>query len=524
MGLPEPLRGLLSPQAYAHTAQAVELVETHISWVLLAGEFAYKIKRPVCYAFVDLRSAEHRKFLCEEEIRLNSRFAPELYLQTCAITLVAGEAHMGGSGEAIEFAVRMRRFDRHSALDQLLEKGSIQPGPLQAFGRELALIHARLPTIDHSGGQAATPSDIIRRNLQECAGAAEIFGDAQTVTALREPIEAKLREADGWMAERRRSGKVKECHADLHAENVIRWGGRLVAFDCLEFDPALRQIDVADEIAFLLSDLEARGRAPLGQAFLGGYLQESGDYEACRHLPLFKAHRALVRAKVMALRAAELPARPEAARLSLRQSYRARIDRAREYLCDASPVLVLMSGLSGSGKSWLAQQLAPDLGAVHLRSDVERKRLANLPELASSGSALGEGLYSEESGVRVYRALARAADATLQGGYPTIVDATFGRREDRRIFQNLASRRAVPLCVVWCQAPLGTLETRIAERARIGNDPSEADLSVLHWQQKHYEPIGSEESLIVFDVTSAERTPRRRLLEQINSLRLSCRG
>lgn len=524
MGLPEHLNALLAPRAYPHPVQRVELIETHISWVLLAGDFAYKVKRPVCFSFVDLRSAARRKYLCEEEVRLNSRFAPELYLQTCAITLECGEARMEGPGNAIEHAVKMRRFARGETLDCLLERHAIQPEGLDAFGRALALMHAGLPTDARLIGHSATRGDIILSNLRECVSAAEIFGDSALVEGLTEPIKARLRAAESWIAARLRGGKVRECHGDLHSENVIRWADRLVAFDCLEFDSALRHIDVADEIAFLLSDLEARGYPEYAQAFLGGYLSQSGDYEACRHLPIYKVHRALVRAKVIALRAAQAPAAPESVRAALRQRYQARIDCARECLSHHSPVLVLMSGLSGSGKTWLARQLAPPLGAVHLRSDVERKRLADLPELASSGSSLGHGIYSDDSGERVYKALASAAGSALQGGYPTIVDATFGKREHRRDFQTLASKQGVPICIVRCQAPLETLQARLAERARVGKDASEAGLSVLDWQLKRHESIGEDESMTVLDVSSAESAPTQRLLHQINALRLSWRG
>jgi len=516
MGLPEPLNGLLRPQAYAHDVREVELVETHISWILLAGEFAYKIKRPVCYPFLDLRSAPWRRFLCEEEARLNLRFAPELYLGTCAITLMAGKARMDGSGEPIEFAVRMRRFERAAALDALLDKGSVTPDSLYVFGRELAMIHARLPRLDRWPDRWAAPRDIILRNAQECLTAAGIFDDAKSVGVLLQSLQRRVEAADAWMASRLASGKVRECHGDLHAANIIRWRDRLVAFDCLEFDAALRHVDVADEIAFLLSDLEARGHPQHAQAFLGGYLAGSGDYEACRHLRLYKAHRALVRAKVIALRAAQMPAGSAASGI-LHRSYEARIDCAGKSLSRGFPLLVLMSGVSGSGKTWLARQLAPALGAVHLRSDVERKRLAHLPEFASSASSLGQGLYSEGAAASVYRALEGAADAILEGGYPTIVDATFGRRDERRYFRQLASRRAVPVCVIRCQAPLEILEDRIEQRTRSGKDASEADSSVLHWQLQRFEPVVADEALIVFDVPNSQRTVSR-LVEQISLL------
>ena len=306
---PDVLHALLYRRAYPHPVRAVDLIETHISWVLLTGRFAYKIKRPVHYDFVDLRSSEQRRALCHEEVRLNRRFAPELYLEVATIRERKGEARIGGSGRIIEHAVRMREFDRSHELDALLAARRIEPAELETFGGELARLHERLPPAraGQEWGEPGAQIAGIKQNAAECAHAAAALGDSATLHALR-GLQANLTAwADSaWplLARRFAARRVRECHGDLHTGNIVRRGGRLLPFDCLEFDPALRWNDVAGEISFLLVDLEARQRPLHAQAFLAGYLTASGDYQACLLTPVFKAHRALVRAKIMALTAA----------------------------------------------------------------------------------------------------------------------------------------------------------------------------------------------------------------------------
>jgi len=497
---PDHLHALLYPRAYPHPVRAVDLIETHISWVLLTGRFAYKIKRPVRYAFVDLRSAEQRRVLCHEELRLNRRFAAELYLDVRAIRHRRGEARIGGSGRIVEHAVRMRQFPRSQELDSLLQAQRIEPAELAAFGAELAGLHARLPVA--RGGQAwgkpAAQIAAIKRNAAECLRATAAPGDIKALRAVQLRLGAWADAACPLLAHRFAARRVRECHGDLHAGNIVRRGTRLLAFDCLEFDPALRWIDVADEVSFLLADLDARQRPLHGHAFLAGYLSASGDYQACLLMPLFKAHRALVRAKVMALTAAAHDTARGAAREAQR-AFGGYLECAQRALAPQRPVLVLMSGLSGSGKTWLAQRLAPPLRAIHLRSDIERKRLAGLRPAARSGSALAHGIYARAMTTAVYDRLADFAADTIAGGYSTIVDATFARAEERTRFRALGASLQVNLCIVYCHAAQKVLRQRIVERGRAGKDPSEADLEVLRWQETHFVPPAPQEANLVLD-------------------------
>ena len=512
--LPSTLGGLLQPGAYPHLVDGVELVSTHISWVLLAGEYAYKIKRPVRYPFVDLTSLERRRFLCEEELRLNRRFAPDLYIDVSKIVaanealriFASDAASAAGSGSKeemiLDYAVRMRRFPQAEELDRLLDARRIEPHELETFGHRLAQTHTRLPAAPASSPWG-TPEQVqvqVLRNLLECVDAAAVFGWSREVLALRHTLQTGLTAAASWMAARRTSGKIRECHGDLHCRNIARVGGWLVPFDCLEYEPALRWIDTADEIAFLLSDLKARGWPLHARAFRAGYLAESSDYHACRVLALYEAHRALVRAKIAALSAAQhAEAGP---RDELRREHLRLVSFAAEALAPKAPRLLMMSGLSGSGKTWLARQLAERLSAVHIRSDVERKRRAGLRALASSYSRLGEHLYSAEASATLYGELARAAEDVLSGGITVIVDATFLERAQRARFAELAARLRVPLRLILCEAPEPILRARIVERNRMKRDPSEADLGVLEWQLTRMEVPSGDEGIDVIPVNT----------------------
>jgi uncharacterized protein len=494
-GLPELLKGLMSPGAYPHPVRAVQLIETHVSWVLLTGEFAYKIKRPVQYAFIDLRCEERRAHFCHEELRLNRRFAPELYVEVCVIREQGGQATLLGSGRVIEHAVRMRQFDREEELDRLLAAGRIEAQELSAFGASLAGIHACV-SVTSGSGTRGRPEKIrvqVQENLEECIQAAAVFGTGEELASLREPMARQLEQLAPHMARRLEEGFVRECHGDLHSRNIVRRKGRLLAFDCMEFEPEFRWIDVAEEIAFLVADLQAQDFRSAGHAFLCGYLSASGDYESVRLLELYKAHRALERAKVVAL------STEKDTRL-----YHGYVRTARESLEPKHPRLILMSGLSGSGKTWLASRLAPQLNAIHIRSDVERKRHAGLAPTARAGAPPEQGLYSATATTQVHECLAQAATHVLAGGYTLIVDASFNRRQERERFRNLAATCGVQLQLVRCQAPEATLRKRIQSRAASARDASDADLAVLQWQQQHAEVIDPGEGIDVLDVQASD--------------------
>lgn len=496
---PENLSALLTAEAYPHAVADVQLVETHMSWVLLTGEFAYKIKKPVCYSFVDLRSAERRAFYCGEELRLNRRFARNLYIEVCEITASGGRVQVAGQGEVVEHAVRMRQFEQAQELDRLLNAAGIDPPELSAFGRDLAGIHAQLPVANASqeSGRPEVLRKVLLENLDQCLEAARLLNTDDLMRPVRQSYASRVADAGKSIAARWEDGRVRECHGDLHSRNIVRYDGRLTAFDCVEFDPSFRWIDVADDVAFLLMDLEARGFPAHAQAFRGGYLAQSGDFAACRVLRLYQTHRALVRAKITALEAAGTEEGP--VRETSLEQHRRYLRYADAELAAGPPGLLMMFGLSGAGKTWLAERLATRLDAIHVRSDLERKRLAGLTEQQRSNSALEKGIYAPEASARLYERLEDCVRHALAGGYTVIVDAAFHRRGDRSRFGELAARQGATVWLIHCHAPPKVLAARIRDRARSGTDASEADLSVLRWQEVNIEPLLDGENFAVID-------------------------
>ena len=508
MSLAAELQDLLMPASYPHRVERVQLIETPISWVLLTGPYAYKLKRPVALEYVDQRDAQRRAALCAEELRLNRRFAPQLYLGVRAIRRIAGglrvDGETAGDGEVIEHAVCMRQFDRREELDRLVAAGAVESEELAAFGRELAAMHAGLAPVaaGEPWGSVESVRTLVLANLEQCVRAAGALGTAAQVAALRAPLERQLAAATVVLGARRAAGRIRECHGDLHMRNIVRDGGRLLAFDCVEFEPAFRWIDVADDIAFLVADLEAQDVPRLAHAFLQAWLESCGDWQACRLLPLYQAHRALVRAKVAALSSSA----DAAATTAPRRAHARYLAHAAGVLRPQRPAVLLMCGLSGSGKTWLATRLASELAAVHLRSDIERKRAAGLAPLAASDSGVGRALYAPEATAALYRRLLAHTADIIAGGRGVVVDATFLRAAERHAWREQAAAAGSPFRVIHCSAPPDLLRRRITQRHAAASDASEADLQVLAWQRRQLEPFAAAEraTLIEADTSRAD--------------------
>jgi len=515
--LPRELEGLLRPSAYPYPLEHVELLETQLSWVLLAGERVYKLKRPVQYPFVDQRLLPRRAWLCHEEVRLNRRFAPQLYLGVCPITAGQDGACIGGTGPVLDYAVVMRAFDRREQLDQLILGKRLEAGEIERLGSLLARTHRQLPRQELPAGPSAaqSPCAALAQNARECVVAARPFGTSRRCAAVAERLASECErrvEVLRWRAE---AGCIRECHADLHLSNVVRIGGALQPYDCLEFDPALRWIDTALDIAFLYADLLGYGEAGIAARFLNAYLSASGDYHANAVLPLYAADRALVRAKVMALQISGAHGPLTVGGQLLRRRHERYLAVAEEALRPRGGRCLLMTGLPGSGKSWLAARLVEPLGAVVLRSDVERKRLAGLEPLDHSPSAAAQGLYRPEFTAQVYERLAQCAAEVLAGGRDVIVDANFGKRQQRHRLAELCRRLSVPLTVVQCEAPWPVLQQRIAARRGGEGDASDADLAVLERQRAAREPITGDEDLRIVALDTTREDAAVHLLERL---------
>ena len=470
---------LLVARTYPHPVGPIELVQTNTSLIALTGRYAYKIKKPVALEFLDMSTLERRRFLCEEELRLNARLAPDLYLEVVPIARDASGISVGGAGEAVEYAVRMRQFDRTQELAALLERGEVGAEEVAVLGERIARFHLAAPTATATRDFAATGRmrDAALGNLATLLAHMDAGLDIADLSALIDWTHDFLRRRFDAFRGRESAGFVRECHGDLHARNITRWQGRLTPVDCLEFDPGLRWIDVMNDTAFLVMDLCGYRREDLAAVFLNRYLETTGDYGGVPLLPFYAATRALVRAMVDAL-AAEGDARV-APQYGAR--FESRVRAAASFMHPRPPLLIVMHGPSGSGKSWLSERLVPAAAAIRIRADVERKRLASA------------ATHTPREDERTYARLCECAHACLQGGLPTIIDAASLHRAGRAQFHALAARAGVPLLWVSCTAPKPVLIERIDRRHAASADPSDADRAVLEAQLETLESLDEDE-------------------------------
>lgn len=482
---------LRDPRAFAHPVDTVQLIETHISWVLLAGEFAYKIKKPVKLPFLDFTGLAERRFFCEEEMRLNRRTAPDLYLGVVAI---AGDPpRMESHAEpAIEYAVKMRRFPQEALADAVAARGELQPAHIDRLAARVVAMHAHAAQVDPDGRSdgAALAIAPALENFEEIAGLPAASEVTHRLALLRDWTAREGRALAPDFAARRRDGLVRECHGDLHLGNVVIAGSAPLPFDALEFSPRLRWIDVMSDVAFLVMDLRRRGERRLAARFLNAYLERSGDYEGLRVLRFYLVYRAMVRAKVEAIRAGQLATAGAVRALDAFHGY---LDLARALAGEDAPALVAMHGPSGSGKTHVSQYLLESLGAVRVRSDVERKRMHGIAPDDRAQSAPGEGIYASGAGRRAYARLAEVAGIALAAGFPVIVDATCLERSQRDLLESVAARALAPFRIVSCAAPIATLRERVSRRAVAGADASDAGLAVLDLQLATRQSLGREE-------------------------------
>ncbi|HET7763964.1 MAG TPA: AAA family ATPase [Burkholderiales bacterium] len=487
------LAALHEPGCYPHPADRIELIETHISRVFLAGDYAYKVKKPVSLAFLDFGTLEARRFYCEEELRLNRRTAADLYLRVVPITRGPSGVRVDGEGEPIEYALEMRRFPQEALADSLARRRGLGAPQIDAIAAAVADFHAAIPAAP-DGSEHGTPERVAATALASFTQLDAYVADAAQKEALGELREWTAREGErlrGVFAARKRDGFVRECHGDLHLGNIAFLEGRPVPFDCIEFDPALRWIDVINEVAFLAMDLFEHGLSPAAWRVLNAYLGATGDYAGVRVLRYYLVYRAMVRALVACIREHQPGSAVGQGRAH--REFWTYLALARSLAAPRRPALMLMHGLSGSGKTTVSQTLLEELGAVRVRSDVERKRLHGLAAGARTRAGLSGGIYAPESTRLTYDRLKSAARDIVESGYRAIVDAAFLRRAERDAFRTLARDAGAAFLIVACEAPQEVLRERVATREKAARDASEAGAAVLDDQLATSEPLGENE-------------------------------
>ena len=479
---------LMRPESYPERPASVELCQTHISCAFLAGDYVYKIKKPVRFSFVDASTLARRRYLCEEEVRLNRRLAPDVYLGVVPIARRHGRlmiAETGnGAGAVEEYAVKMRRLEDAAMLDRMIAGGEVREADITAIARRIAEFHRSVPAEKGwTYGSAAAIWRLVGGNLEEVRqDCAAISGEAELDELdafIRSFVETRWR----MLNERALYGRVREGHGDLRCEHVSLAGGSVRVIDCVEFNEALRYVDVASDLAFLAMDLDRLGALELSDVLVSAYREASGDAGLALALPLYRTHRALVRAKVGCLTHRDPAAAPErrAAAASAGRDYLA---LALGYARESAPAMVVVCGISGSGKSTVARRLADRIGFEVLSSDVMRKGLAGVAPTERLPADYKAGFYSREFTERTYSALLGAASERVEDGVGVIVDATFGESALRATAREIASRARVPILFVECTASEREIVRRLEQRARRADEVSDAGVAV-YLRQRH---------------------------------------
>jgi len=483
------------------------LRETHISWVILKGEYAYKIKKPVNFGFLNFSSLELRRHFCEEELRLNRRFSPELYLAVVPITRDEQGARLEGSGPTIDYAVKMRRFDEKQLLDNIAVRGELSHSLLRALARELAQLHSSLPTChpDPASGEPGTPAALhkaVEQNFQQIRNYPLPKAQLRRLEEVRQWSVQRYDELQPVLTQRVLDGWVIDGHGDAHLGNIALVDGTVRLFDCIEFNASFRIMDSVAEIAFLTMDLDARGYHHESHRLLTDYLEYRGDYAGLAPLDLYRSYFAMVRAKVSLLR--ESPQRTTITTADGYREFLRYLQLAQRYIEPNQCFLAITHGVSGTGKSTIAGALVAASGAVRIRSDVERKRLAGLLPEQRSEPQDEAVLYGSAMSRKTFTRLEVLAELAIKAGFPVIIDATFLHRHVRDSFHTLAHKLSVPFIIIDCLAQPGQLRQRLVERERQGQDASEAGVAVMEQQLGIDQALAGEELDYRLEADSSE--------------------
>jgi len=486
------IAALQNPALYPHAVDGFQVIETHISWVLLTGPYAYKFKKPVNFGFLDFTDLAARKHFCEEELRLNQRLTQGLYLEVLPITGSVEAPQLAGDGPVIEYALKMRQFPQSQLLGEVQARGELTSAHIDALARQIAHFHLNAPRVPQAH-PLGTPEAImapVRQNFEQARGMLSDKADLQQLEALEAWAESSFERLQPLLARRKAEGFIRECHGDIHLGNAALLDGQVTLFDCIEFNEPFRLIDIVSDAAFLAMDLEDRGLKPLARRFVSAWLEHTGDYAALELLNFYKAYRAMVRGKVSLFRLGQ--EQDAVQRAVILRQYRRYAALAESYSAIPSCFLAITHGVSAVGKSHVAMRLVEALGAIRLRSDVERKRLFGEQSVAQQGQ-LTAGIYSQDASAATYRHLHQLADAALHAGFPVVIDATYLKHAQRDAAWHIAEETGAPFVILDCQAPEAVIAGWLAQRQAEGQDPSDATLEVIQAQQASREALDTEE-------------------------------
>lgn len=506
---------LLTGAHFKHACGDISLIETHISWVILTGDYAYKIKKPVNFGFLDFTTLAQRKRYCEAELQLNQRSAPELY---CGLVPISGSAEiplLNDASAPFEYAICMKQFEAGQLFTELGTERALSNDMVDELAEKVASFHAEVECAgsDSRFGQPEQVYAPMRQNFEqidELLGGELIRAFCQThhKVAKLDALGQQLKQLAAWtessyqrfvpeLIQRQAQGWVRNCHGDMHLGNITLFSGSVTLFDCIEFNEDFRWIDVISDIAFLVMDFEVSGLPHLGNRFINHYLETSGDYEGLKLLSFYKVYRAMVRAKIALLTLID-PHANDDTRLQMLKSCQDYVNLAETYTHLPNRLVLTMHGISGTGKSTVSQRLVDHLGAIRVRSDVERKRLFAFDPHAHPDEAMAAKMYSDEVTHQTYERLAQLCQVVLDSGLSVIVDATNLKAWQRQCIQDVADSRGVPLCIAYCKASMTVIKAWLKKRMQEDHDASDANLDVARKQILTRDELSAQEQQHTF--------------------------
>ncbi|NRA22326.1 MAG: AAA family ATPase [Oceanospirillaceae bacterium] len=523
--LPSLIQALQSPDCYPHPVTLpIKVIETQVSWVLLTGDYAYKIKKELNFGFLDFSTLDKRLYYCEEELRLNQRLAPDIYQSVVTISgalnnpLVSSELLLAAetcaaqvnikpptaNNKVLEYAVRMCQFDPAAGLDKLLKENKFEPEWIDQLAEQLAHFHQTLPTVTSNSpwGEANNIWQLVADNYLHTLDYCDDQDDLEQLTKLYTQTTEQFAALKQTFLDRRKSGFIRECHGDLHLGNVTLFQGKLRLFDCIEFNLQFRWIDTCSDLAFLLMDLEANQKSAWANLALNRYLELSGDYQSLQLLNFYKSFRSMVRAKVATL-----------GLQACHHTFKKYLRLTQSYQQKNQPILILMHGLSGSGKSYLSRIIIENIACIRIRSETERARLHR--ELLKKGKKLE--LHSPEINARLSQHLLTLTETILGMGYNVVVDGTFLKQHFRQKYINVADRMNITMHIVSCNCENKLLKARLV-RGITRSNGSNFSLERLSLQLLYQQPLCSTQQKLQLLVNTDDDQGIQDFIIQIKQL------
>ncbi|MEL4895860.1 bifunctional aminoglycoside phosphotransferase/ATP-binding protein [Crocosphaera sp. Alani8] len=486
---------LEKPHSYPHAVQTpIKVIQTHISVIFLTGNYAYKIKKPVDFGFLDYSNLEKRQHFLNQELTMNQAIAPDIYSEVLPITLENEQVKIAGEGEIIEYVLKMNQFPQDSLLINLFKAGKLEKHHLEELGKIVAKFHRETKIDDYI--KSFGDIEVIKQSIDENYKITEKYiGNVQTEKQYQETrkfTDNYFEKKQEYFKQRQKENKIRECHGDLHLKNICLFNNKIQLFDRIEFNEEFRYVDLMCDVAFTVMDLDARNRQDLSNIFLNTYLERTGDWRGLQVLPVYLSRQAYVRAKVNSMMLDD-PNISEENHQKAQQEAKNYYHLAWQYTQRNQGKIIIMSGLSGSGKTTVAKYIAENINAILIRSDAVRKHLGNI-SLDETGNS---ELYSQEMNEKTYQTLIKLGEIVAKAGFNVILDAKFDRHQWRKPIIEIVKKHNISLTILSCYTPVETLSDRLSNRK---GDISDATFDLLQQQQNNAQDFNEEEMSYVQEI------------------------